>query len=529
MRRSVITLSLGFLCVAFQGGSAAAQEVWAGKDGWIRNADARGMVMDDRRLYLATRNEVYVAYDMKEKWEPVFFVPSGENEIRCISGGGKSVFVGTKRGLFRSADGGKAWDKVFSSFMPSRSDVLSIGTSGAGGEKVAVGTSHGIFVSEDGGTRWRDTSYNLKGIPARCLAYHRGMLYAGCEGGLYVRGEGEDGWNRILVRSVPEEGGGESDAIDPAGREEEPRYGSVNCISSSGGKIYAGFDRRILYSGDNGATWTGFPEAGLSGAVNHILPAGKGEELYCATSKGVFEFTPSTGAWRELYKGIDGRIDAKQVLFDIVSPRSLWAVTDKGVYRMERGDYLADHYPDVEKSIKTLEVRFDEEPAFRELQAAAIRFADVSPDKIEDWKRESRLRAVLPKVSAGMDNDSSTNYEIYTSATRDYVFAGPDEISSGWDLSVSWELGDLIWSDDQTNIDVRSRLMVQLRNDILDDLRRAYYERKRVQFELITAPPKELKARFEKELRLQELTSHIDDLTGNYLSDHLKKKGGKAD
>ena len=66
--------------------------------------------------------------------------------------------------------------------------------------------------------------------------------------------------------------------------------------------------------------------------------------------------------------------------------------------------------------------------------------------------------------------------------------------------------------------------MVQLRNDILDDLRRAYYERKRVQFELMTNPPKDLNLKFEKELRLQELTQVIDDLTGNYLSEHVRRK-----
>ena len=100
----------------------------------------------------------------------------------------------------------------------------------------------------------------------------------------------------------------------------------------------------------------------------------------------------------------------------------------------------------------------------------------------------------------------------------------PGQDSVDWGATVSWELGNLIWNDDQTNIDVRSRLMVQLRNDILDDLRRTYYERKRLQFELMSGPPKDMNAKFEKELRLQELTQAIDDLTGNYFSEHFKKK-----
>ena len=81
----------------------------------------------------------------------------------------------------------------------------------------------------------------------------------------------------------------------------------------------------------------------------------------------------------------------------------------------------------------------------------------------------------------------------------------------------------MIWSADQTSIDVRSRLTTQLRNDILDDLRRAYYERKRLQFDMLTSPSKDAKLRFEKEFRIRELTQALDDLTGNYFSSHLRR------
>jgi hypothetical protein len=128
----------------------------------------------------------------------------------------------------------------------------------------------------------------------------------------------------------------------------------------------------------------------------------------------------------------------------------------------------------------------------------------------------------VPKVALGVGNKISSNGEIYTSATKDYYYVGPDDYSNNVDVTISWDLGNLIWSDSQTSIDVRSRLNTQLRNDILDNLRRAYYERKRLQFELIASPPKDVKSRFERELRIQELTQAIDDLTGNYLSDNTK-------
>ena len=202
---------------------------------------------------------------------------------------------------------------------------------------------------------------------------------------------------------------------------------------------------------------------------------------------------------------------------------------------------MEDQYVDIERNIKSLKIMFSNEPTFKELQRAAMKFAEVDPEKIRNWRSQARMKALFPKVSVGLDKNNSTNYQIYTSATKDYIVTGPDDISSGVDVSLSWDIGNLVWSqnqnidglkrtgmiwlwsDDQTNIDVRSRLTTQLRNDILDDLRRAYYERRRLQFEFMQYPPTDLKVRFEKELRIQELTQTIDDLTGNYLSEHIRK------
>jgi len=156
-----------------------------------------------------------------------------------------------------------------------------------------------------------------------------------------------------------------------------------------------------------------------------------------------------------------------------------------------------------------------------------MRYAEVHPDKIKEWRAEAKLKALVPKVSVGIDHGISNTAEIYTSATRDYVVTGPDDVTDGWDVSLSWDLAGVIWSDDQTSIDVRSRLTTQLRNDILSDLRRIYYERKRIQYELFVEPPHDLKARFEKEMRLAELTQAIDDLTGNWLTGRGRKTAKK--
>lgn len=69
-----------------------------------------------------------------------------------------------------------------------------------------------------------------------------------------------------------------------------------------------------------------------------------------------------------------------------------------------------------------------------------------------------------------------------TKSEDDMLRKGRDNID--WGVTLSWNLGELIWNDDQTSIDVRSRLMVELRDDILDEITKLYFERLRVKMEL---------------------------------------------
>ena len=64
--------------------------------------------------------------------------------------------------------------------------------------------------------------------------------------------------------------------------------------------------------------------------------------------------------------------------------------------------------------------------------------------------------------------------------------------------------------------------MVELRDDILDQVNKFYFERLRVKMELDSLNIEDRKKRFEKELKLQELTASLDALTAGYYSEQLR-------
>ena len=70
--------------------------------------------------------------------------------------------------------------------------------------------------------------------------------------------------------------------------------------------------------------------------------------------------------------------------------------------------------------------------------------------------------------------------------------------------------------------------MVQLRDDIVDEVTRTYFERRRLQANMLLSPPSEQQA-LEQELRLQELTALIDGLTGGFFSRSMEWNGNEEE
>jgi len=65
-------------------------------------------------------------------------------------------------------------------------------------------------------------------------------------------------------------------------------------------------------------------------------------------------------------------------------------------------------------------------------------------------------------------------------------------------------------------------LMVELRDDILDEINKLYFERLRVKSELDNLAIEDRSKRFDKQLKFEELTASLDSLTGGYYSDQSR-------
>jgi hypothetical protein len=203
----------------------------------------------------------------------------------------------------------------------------------------------------------------------------------------------------------------------------------------------------------------------------------------------------------------------------------VWAGTQKGLFRLDGSEASSAGTPTLvipmpEKENTKAFAWPQNEPTIGEIQQAAVRYAEVDPEKIKAWRTAAAKKAWLPTLSLDSDFGEDHNVDIDRGGTNDpdKFITGPKESNVDWSVGVSWDLGDVIWNDDQTSIDVRSRLMVELRNDILNEITHLYFERRRAQMEMAGLPADATKIRLEKQLKFEELTAQIDALTGGYLS-----------
>ena len=80
----------------------------------------------------------------------------------------------------------------------------------------------------------------------------------------------------------------------------------------------------------------------------------------------------------------------------------------------------------------------------------------------------------MPDLS--LDYDKTVTYD----SGLDRYQTGPYD----WGVSISWDMGDIIWNTYEDDVDTRSRLITQLRINILDDINTIYHERLRIKQDL---------------------------------------------
>ena len=477
-----------------------------------------------QRLFAASERAIYASADHGHHWDRQFQLPAQTtaSAIAVDAADVPALLLATDQGVYASFDGGQHWDAAFRGTAEGARSCAYVAFHPAQADVALLGTGAGLFMSHDRGRNWQDAGLPSSARPVVHFTVDPqdpDRLYVVTPQHLFIGSLTKGQWTeRFAMFRAEESAVEESDTIEADGEPDLLHHLSAVAVDpQTPSTVYLATSRGLQRSRDGGTTWQRVTGTGLtSRAITRVLPQRHSPlVIYAATGHGVARYDLQPDRW-------DMTMDAVAVtqVHDLAaSTTRLWAATDQGLFRLQvtPETFERSELP----SAQDLLSNFITEPSIAQVRDAAIRYADVHPDKIARWRRQAALQALLPNVHVGLDRNRSFNTHVDEGTFPNFQFIRSQDHDTGADVSITWDLGELIWNDDQTSIDVRSKLMVQLRDDILNEVTRTYFERRRLQIALLSQPPADQKQVLEKELRLQELTAMIDGLTGGYFSTHL--------
>ena len=512
------TLLAGSLAVPrVFGGKGPAEEGLAPSSLGIRDSVRVILSLGLEQLWVGARRGLYRSTDQGSHWKRIFQpgIAGGQVQGLALDPVDPSrILVAAGTRLYASLNKGQRWELLYRSDQ----EILTVAVDPRDSRRIFVGTLKGLRISSDQGFHWNAPGGGLSEVWIRSVLFHPsrpGYSYLWTQRGLFRSKDQGSSWQRIWGRvSLEEEAGVPLAVLSDEEREESLESTGNLAIDPAEGILYIGTDQGIFSSRDDGQSWESLPTLGLgTPRILQLLVLPQRPRALCAaTREGLFLFNPDTGIWNRLAEGLpSGPIDAVALTPE---GHSVWAGTRQGLFQIA----LPASSPLRPMELSERE-RVSAEPSIQEVLEAAIQYAEVMPGKIRGWRAGAVLRNWFPRFTVSLDRDKDQTIASATSGGKTTFSMGPEDKSVSVGFGFTWDLANLVWNPDQVSIDTRSRLMVQLRQDILEEVTRLYFERKRLLSEFQGNPTQDPLLRTERSLRIEELTARLDALTGNRFSE----------
>ena len=169
------------------------------------------------------------------------------------------------------------------------------------------------------------------------------------------------------------------------------------------------------------------------------------------------------------------------------------------------------------------------DPPIAEVQRAVLAHLDLRGDHIERMWWGVRHRALMPVVTldAGLTHDDGrgrTWDESFVSGDTRHLFDRDHDADRRRELSLKlvWDLGDLLYSDQEIDVSSEQRRLIALRDDVLDEVNQLYFERRRA-LDAARAAPTGSAESSSARLRAEELAAGLDGWTGAWFGTRAER------
>lgn len=446
------------------------------------------------------------------------------DELRKVLVLGDRFFLLSEHQLYLSDDGGRSWKDI----SPRISDTARLKTMEIIGTKFFLGASDGLYTSGLEIFQFKKADAFPPNEPIlRIRGKSSNIYFVLTDRGLYKTRDGGASFDKLLGDIPKETENDETEIEEPSEIQAFGGFASLE-IDPTAEKVWVGSDTGVFESAQGGLNFRKLPSAGLLSPKITAL-AWTPEGLLAGTRRGIYLL--GSASWKMTAPAL-----GEKKIFDLFQQNgNLWVSYESGFDRveLEPSPQTPNAFgSETQKrnlfvSVKKL---IADEPSALAVQKAAIRYSHTPNGKIRSWQVLSRLKTLLPDVSYSVGKTRANTIDIDRGGTadEDVYILGPEDWGRSQSVGVSWDLGELLFSSNQTSIDSREKLMVELRDEIVCEVTRLYYERRRLQIELLSENYTGEKL-IDTSLRIEELTAQIDGLTGSWFSKHSKNRQTLAD
>jgi len=169
------------------------------------------------------------------------------------------------------------------------------------------------------------------------------------------------------------------------------------------------------------------------------------------------------------------------------------------------------------------------EPTCQEVQEMALKYFNISGRQVDSLRTRAKTKSILPvlEVSGGYTDSDIAERTTNIDYGHDSLWLDKGAAGNAWDVrgKATWDLPRLVFNSEV--LDVAS--LAGLMQGVLKEATRLYYMRRRLQVDLILTPPADPATLISKQMRLDELTSLIDAITGGWFSKELVNRRAGSD
>jgi photosystem II stability/assembly factor-like uncharacterized protein len=450
--------------------------------------------------------------------------PTWINHVAVHPNDSNTAIAATSMGTFRTTDGGVGWLPIFAGTNRWERDGQHVRFDPIDPNRVYLGTQAGLFISPNGGDRWERVSGTLlesafvKWLEPYIHTDGSVWIYAGTTIGAFLTQDGGQTWRWTYYETLPASNYVSSVAID----QQDPTH----VILSSQDGLWVTFN--------GGASWE--TAGGLMFTATFVprvlIDPANGSHAFACTERNIWETSDGGRTWQVIYiDNSDWKI--RNMELDPHQAGTLWVVTSGQILRLRNYRQTVPR----DTRVETFRQAMKQEPSETVALETAMDFFHISPGEQARYRGRVAWSAFVPEIRAvgGYLSAGATAFMDLVPYNKLLQLDGGHALMRDHEQGIAyggvmlfWDLSGVLFEFDQVNVGRVWGESLGAMYNLKFELARYYNERIRLLYKLIVEPPEDQMAHIDASLRYQELTEHLDALTGGLYADQIDqiKQGG---